>query len=209
MSNFDSTDTFMADRALKEQNRRLIEDLEECKSQLNELLQEDNKVSDATIKNGYLTLCGSIENWIGSVSHSEEEDFFNTRFKVVLQEEWRDPQGRLADLNLLQDSNEYDTRSRDWLDLLGSQDSSNCVVLSVVIWNHLDSNVFKEKFPVGTMKDAHFTVGRTDGGSNDISVPGHATLLEDIVDVMEEKYQSQGRCLKCPQPNRHQSQIHH
>jgi len=192
MSSFDSTDIVMTDRAMGEQNRRLKAYLEECKLQLSELLQKDSKVSDVSIKNGYLNLYDFIETWIGSVSYTEKEGCFNKRFNEILQEESRHPQGRLADLDLFPDSDEYYTNLRDLQDLLGNQDSTNCVVLSVLIWKYLDETVLKEKFPVGTLKDEEFKIPRSNGSSNTRSAQGHA-LLGDIIEVMEEKYQNQGR----------------
>lgn len=196
MSNFDRTDTFAALQASKEENKRLREYLDECKSELFELLHEENNVSDATIKDEYLRICESIESWIGSVSYSEEEDF-NTRFSEILQEERKELGGELADLDLyqpLQDrDNPYETRSSYWwMEQLGSQNSCNCVVLSVVIWHYLDTKIFREYFPIGTTKDEHLHVGSAKNDPRRRTIPGHGTLLGSIIKAMEDQYQNQG-----------------
>jgi hypothetical protein len=182
MSNFDRTDTFAALQASEEENKRLRECLDECKSQLFELLHED-KVSDATIKDDYLRICESIESWIDNVSYSEEGDF-NTRFSEILQEEPNERGGKLAGLDLYQPLQDRDkTRSSYWwLERLGSQNSCNIVVLSVVIWHYLYTKIFRECFPIGTR--THDPRRQT--------ITNHATLLKSIINVMEDKYQNQG-----------------
>ncbi|KAL2075814.1 hypothetical protein VTL71DRAFT_757 [Oculimacula yallundae] len=190
MSNHDSTDISMADRDLMEENRRLKDALEECKAELIELLQDDTKVSDATIIDGYRILCDSIEQWIGSVSHSEEDDFFSVRFEKILERERRNPQGILNDLDLLHGLKEPTLSSKNWADLLERQDSSNLVILSVVIWNHLDSNIFKKEFPIGTTGDVHVEVEESKSGSKEVLYPGQTTLFRSMLEVMERKYRN-------------------
>ena len=197
MSNFDRTDTFAALQASEEENKRLRECLDECKSQLFELSHED-KVSDATIKDDYLRICESIESWIDNVSYGEEEDFntrfdtrfntrFNTRFSKILQEERKGIGGKFADLDLYQPLQDRDiphkTRSSYWwMEQLGSQNSCNSVVLSVVIWHYLYTKIFRECFPIGTTTD----------DPRCRTIPDHTTLLKSIINVMEDKYQNQG-----------------
>ena len=164
MPNFDSTEPFRADRA-REQYDFLKEALNESKKQPAELLHEDNKVSDATIKANYLNLCESIETWISRVSHSEETDF-NARFR-----------SRLTDLDFPRDR---------WIDLLSTQNNCHLIILSNVIWLYLIANIFDEAFPIGTAKDRNLE------DSSILSTPGHSMLFEDIMDVMEEKYQNLG-----------------
>jgi hypothetical protein len=179
MTNIDSE----VNRALKGENDKLKEYLERSKSQLYKLLHEEEKAPDTTIMEEYLRICRSVETWIGNVSYIEKN--FNHRFHEIFQEDQQVSKGKLANLRLYEPrhhENPYNIRSNQWMELLGSQNSCSYVVLSTLIWQYLDDEVFSEYFPIGTLDSSH-------------------DFLNDIIDVMEDRYRNRGWCsyhITCP-----------
>jgi hypothetical protein len=138
------------------ENKRLRVDLDECKKRLFELLYEDDQVSDATIKEEYEHICESIENWIDEVF---KEDDFRNKFRSILKVEPKEQ--KLTSLGLFQvaqDSDGYpmyemESAEFQWMTWLGSKDTCNYIVISLVIWRYLESRIFNELFPIGTIYD--------------------------------------------------------
>jgi len=149
-------------RMMEAENQSLKVDLEDCKKRLFELVYEEDPVAEATIKKDYEHICGSIESWIDEVF--KEEDF-RKRFNSILK---RDPQ-KLTNLGLLEVARDADgypvydletmeSREFQWMAWLGSKDTCNYIVISLVIWRFLGTKVFSERLPIGTTPDQRLLI---------------------------------------------------
>lgn len=186
MSDSPTLDVFTELQKLREENERLQEDLDECKSELMELLREDHKMSDATIQREYEQICKAIETWVDDVLPEETKNFQDFLNKMLRKER---KEGNLAFLKLykpIRDQHgdyEVDSPSRQRIDWLRNQKYCNCVIVSLVIWRFLETKIFNEHFPVGTTKDDKKHPER---------YPGHTSLLSSILEVMNKEEQNQG-----------------
>ncbi|KAF4632242.1 hypothetical protein G7Y89_g5878 [Cudoniella acicularis] len=169
---------------LKKENDKLREALDECKSQLIELLREDEQVSDATIHSEYERICKEIEGWVDDVLPEETKNFKDVFGKMMKEEREK---GNLAGLKLYtplpgQRFYEMDQWSWDRIDWLRNQSYANCAIISLVIWTFLESKIFDEDYPIGTLKRLP---------KNDTKHPesyqGHTSLLSGIIKVMINK----------------------
>jgi hypothetical protein len=138
-------------RRLREENNSLRVDLEECKSRLFELLQEDHQVSEASIKKDYIGICDAIEAWIDYATADEKGDFRRYYREVVRyeressryeREHLRSGKRRpkIEDLGL---DPSLDPQK------LGDYDGSNYFILSLVIQRQLDIYIFQRPYPIG------------------------------------------------------------
>jgi hypothetical protein len=115
---------------LKKQNERLTDDLFE-------LLQPDNQVSEASLRNDYKEICDAIESWIDSVTTASRKVDFKRHYKEQLRNEKR--RAMLRDLV-------FDPVT------LGEYDNVAYVVLSLMIELQLEKYIFRRPYPIGITK---------------------------------------------------------
>jgi hypothetical protein len=149
-------------KALQEENRGLKVQLNACKSML--LSQSgDEGASDVTIQNDFEHICHSIENWINALERCERKGYFKRKF----QDMWSQGPDVIDKLEFYQVGENFEGKSRRkgihktrWMRWLRDQDTSNCIVLSVIIWHFLESNIFDREFPVGIPEETTTILSR-------------------------------------------------
>lgn len=147
-------------KSLQQENRKLKSQLNECKSKLLSA-NDDEGVSDVTIQKNFERIGDAIENWINALERYETKGYFRDRIQGM----WSDRRkwkylDRLvfyqAGENFSGDKMNSETR---WMQWLKNQDTSNCVVLSVLIWRFLESNIFNKAFPIGNPEEMTTVLG--------------------------------------------------
>lgn len=164
--------------------RALIKENASLREQLDKFVLEDKQVPDATIASGFKSLYDSLESWVEELlSQQEQRRQITDMWRRVQSAE--ESEGILHFLGLYESKPdiswryEMDEKSRQRLNWLGTQTHCSSVILSLVIWRFLESKVFKESFPIGTVKDHK-------------DYPGHQSLINDIFDAMNDEEEDQG-----------------
>lgn len=166
-------------QALKTENIRLQEDLDECKAQLFELHHSNNEVADATIQRRCKRLRDSVDTWVANVLYEDRSDFAQTLrhgIKVELQEGKLESLG-LCNRRVLRADLNADSPGWRRLSWLASQPCCNCAIISLVVWKFLEK-MFREELPIGTSSsDSRY--GRTG--------PDEVDFLNDMFNAIQRE----------------------
>lgn len=157
---------------LRAENDQLRSELDDCHSQLLKFISQGNQVSEASLKNDYTQLYGSIEVWVDYVLHDEPVDFKHF-YKDILHYRTKWP---LEDLRL--NHNDLD---QPWLRKhIRNSESSAYFVLSSIVSTFLYRHIFRRRHPVGLLRQ-------------------QTNVIEEVVDSMQRL--KQGRCHNITYPH--------
>ena len=137
-----------------EEIKRLKRENESLKDDLFALVQEENQVSEATIKNDYQDICASIETWIDYVTVDVKKSDFRKHYKEVERSnKWR---RMLRDLGLVPEK-------------VGDYDNADYFVLSLVTELQL-GYIFSRPYPIGVTEQQAKVIDTIVEGMSDSSL---------------------------------------
>ena len=167
---------------LAEENERLKLAVDKYTSQLSKLSGQDNSVMDLDIKTMYEEICNEIGKWIEDVETDEAKDF-RQLFRAKLNEGEKGLE--LAGLVPVQGHETGRTwgtgrLSYEQMRWLSDCETCNLVVISLVIWQCLESTIFDEYFPIGTSDNGRLQ-----------------DFFENILTAIKAGGQDEGSCVHC------------
>ncbi|KAI1128577.1 hypothetical protein F5Y10DRAFT_174736 [Nemania abortiva] len=120
---------------LENENRQLVHELEECKDQLFELLQQENDIPEQQVKDEFIRIFDAVDSWIDDVSGDENFDFKSRYSKTMQRSDRRD---LFKELGL-----EAECLEMPWAMKVGGLETSHYVVLSLAITHFIVTDIFK------------------------------------------------------------------
>jgi hypothetical protein len=124
---------------LQQENDRLLRDLEEATNFLF-ALHPEQQVSDDEVRKRYKSLCDSIETWVENATYGGSCQEFYSRFSNIWPKRDKFP----PFLNAAGKSI-YRTTIAD----LSRYDNFDCFILTVLIQELLDAELFRYDYPIG------------------------------------------------------------
>jgi len=138
---------------LENENRQLTHDLEACRDQLFDILQQENEIPEQRVKDEFIRIFEAIDSWIDDVSGDERFDFKANYSRTMHR---NDRKIRFEDLGL-----EYECLEMPWVMKLGELETCHYVVLSLAITRCVVEDLFgtrpklksRDLFPPGILPE--------------------------------------------------------
>ena len=125
---------------------RLQGDLEECRTQVFALLNQDEQVSEGTIADEYRGISDAVDIWVDEVFGDV------AAFRRVLERNLKDEKTvrQMEEAGL-------DPQSPHFEQILKA-DTCNLLIPCCLIWSHLNDKIFQRKYPIGLSEQHELTV---------------------------------------------------
>ena len=120
----------------------LVKENATLRAHLEDLLEGQDQVSEASIREDYTRICEAIDRWVDNVTVYDNKDDFKRRYLEVLHDKKRPPVLTTQDFDLKK---------------LVKYDYADHFVLPVVVQDQLARHIFQSAYPVGITDDeGHF-----------------------------------------------------
>lgn len=149
---------------LETDNSQLRQDLEDCKDQLFDILQQENDIPEQQVKDEFVSIFDGIDSWIDDVSGDERFDFKAHYAGIMQRNDRKTPFKRLG--------LESECLEMPWAMKLSGLETCHYIILSLAISRFVVENVFKmdlnvesrDLFPPGISQDEIGFIKRVENG---------------------------------------------
>ena len=145
----DETGTETVEEPLSEIDR-LRNDLDECRTQLFALLNQDEQVSEGSIEKEYYEISDAIDTWVREVFGE------STTFRNTLNRNLKDRKTRrqLKEAGLEPASPHFEQ--------ILKAETCRLLVPSRLIWSYLRERIFQEPYPIGLSEQHYRTISKAE-----------------------------------------------